>query len=604
MPRSLTIALLVAVSGGASARAGVLDCGPWRAVISPPFGVEALSHRDDAILRSETPPPFPIVRGGGTGVVVLRDWAADGDGLGFRAALRAIDSSLQSDLELSRRFAAVGDCTRGFTVAEQLSIAAATPIVRGLEVRVPLLRFPLTAGNVFVPRRDGRGVLLETNRDHCVSYELGGDSPFEGCIPLAVPVIDVALGGGRRLAIFTDPMFTASFRLQRDGESWVLWLGWRHPKDVPFSQVDRGIYYHVHGDLAHAALDAFMAEVAVAATPAWTADIGLVYFDYLSDRGEGWARDLDVLAANIPPQQRHRVAVTVHGWYDVVGSYSYDRETDRFRERWFGQEERWGRAVPLDMAAVRDRLDDARDLGFRVLIYFADGLSFDRTTAVGETLDPILGMNSWNGPDVVSELAVASPADAGVRDFFHAYLRALLCEVGDHVDGLVWDETFWPRRGAYAETSPPAHADVAMMTLTRELTAIVSEWNPDIAFLTSEAPGLGALDPPPYVLMAHGTFQDSECDPVAWSYGLFPNWRKPLWSVLWASRTRFADMATGVNKFGAPVSLANGWADDWGPSEMSADELRRALDLARLDERPRRRPRYLEVDPVVYLAAP
>ncbi len=95
-------------------------------------------------------------------------------------------------------------------------------------------------------------------------------------------------------------------------------------------------------------------------------------------------------------------------------------------------------------------------------------------------------------------------------------------------------------------------------------------FDPQKVFLASDCIGVfGWNDVPGYAMVADGTYQDTHCDSVAWSYGLFPNWRNTLWSCNWSDVTDFHLTRWGVRTFGVPVAISNGWGDDCGPSEWS-----------------------------------
>jgi hypothetical protein len=123
------------------------------------------------------------------------------------------------------------------------------------------------------------------------------------------------------------------------------------------------------------------------------------------------------------------------------------------------------------------------------------------------------------------------------------------------------------------------------MRLAHDVTRLVDDYNRahrrQIAFLTSDCIGAayGRKEKAPYALAAHGTFQDSWCQPQAWSYGVFPNYRNVLWSVCWWPVTKWAWIDFGVRNYQAAVSLSNGWGDDKGFSEMSPAQQARAMAL-------------------------
>ncbi len=85
--------------------------------------------------------------------------------------------------------------------------------------------------------------------------------------------------------------------------------------------------------------------------------------------------------------------------------------------------------------------------------------------------------------------------------------------------------------------------------------------------------------------------------PAAWSYGLFPTWRNVLWSCNWWSVTRFDHTRWGVEHYGVPVAISNGWEDDRGPSEWTPQDREKILALFRQRLARKDRVRYLAVDP-------
>ena len=72
----------------------------------------------------------------------------------------------------------------------------------------------------------------------------------------------------------------------------------------------------------------------VAAGPAWLHDIALVDYDFMSDEGNGWFRDIEALNAAIPRALRHHVFLCLHGWYDWVGRYCFDSATHKLDDSW------------------------------------------------------------------------------------------------------------------------------------------------------------------------------------------------------------------------------------------------------------------------------
>ena len=191
----------------------------------------------------------------------------------------------------------------------------------------------------------------------------------------------------------------------------------------------------------------------VPAGPQWLHEIAMIDYDFLSDDGQGWERDVQLLAEWLKPEQRQRVALCLHGWYDALGSYCFDAQTKQLKNDWvaFGLT----RKVHLTQDELRRRMHLARSLGFRVLLYFGDGLAAD-SGVPGYRDDwayrhpdgkPITG---WQGPDTYGTTYMRNPAHPEVAQWYLDYCDALLRTYGTDFDGLVWDETFHAALGQIA----------------------------------------------------------------------------------------------------------------------------------------------------------
>ena len=344
----------------------------------------------------------------------------------------------------------------------------------------------------------------------------------------------------------------------------------------------------------------------VPAGPQWLHEIAMIDYDFLSDNGQGWQRDVQLLAEWLKPEQRQRVAFCLHGWYDALGSYCFDPQTKQLRDNWvaFGRT----RKVQLTQDELRQRMHLARSFGFRVLLYYGDGLAAD-SGVPGYREDwayrnpdgkPITG---WQGPDTYGLTYLRNPAHPEVAQWYLDYCDALLTTYGAEFDGLVWDETFHASLGQIAREPAPAYCDRAFLALVKSLAQRVHVFDPQKVFLASDCIGIpGMENVPGYGMVAHGTWQDSWCHPVAWSYGLFPNWRNVLWSCNWSPIGNFHYTRFGVEAFGVPVAISNGWGDDCGPSEWQRDQRDRMLALFEKRCAQTDRVRYLTTDPAKLLA--
>ena len=240
----------------------------------------------------------------------------------------------------------------------------------------------------------------------------------------------------------------------------------------------------------------------------------------------------------------------------------------------------------MSKAEMHRRIGYAKDRGFRVVLYYADGLTACEGAGPPAN-DQLLSWGGWQGPDTVGKPYTQNPAHPAVYKWYVDYLKALLAEYGHEIDGFVWDETFMIRAGtiAPAQSPRPAYLAPIFMQLTRELTQVTTAYGKDLAFLASDCQGVPMdektrwLDVPPYAIMAHGTYQDSHSDPSAWPYGIFANYRNTLWSCNWQAVTRFDFTQFGVEHYGTPVAVTNGWLDDKGLARLSDAERTAVMQL-------------------------
>ena len=92
-----------------------------------------------------------------------------------------------------------------------------------------------------------------------------------------------------------------------------------------------------------------------------------------------------------------------------------------------------------------------------------------------------------------------------------------------------------------------------MMRLVREVARKVEMHNPQMALLASDCAGI--IDAANYAMVAHGTYQDSWCQPGTWAPGLYPNWRNTMWCCCWwpihkwkwMERSKVADVALALD---------------------------------------------------------
>ncbi|MCC7475386.1 MAG: discoidin domain-containing protein [Pirellulales bacterium] len=504
-------------------------------------------------------------------------------------------------LSVRRRLEA-REASAGYDLVETFELQPASPIQQDLEITRPfaIVRadgneaddsehcvFPLKNGWV-KPQR----LSTEPSRaEYRLGHWLGGKDSQE----LALPVVQANGAGGWQAAICADPRFSAQFTLHQDSKSVAGEIRYRYlASRVPIAGVEtRTFGFSLRKtppttEPFGSTMDAFFRLMLpdVRPGPQWLHEIYLIKYDYLSDDGKGWRQDVEKLAEWLTPEERKHVALCFHGWYDYLGVYAYNETTGRMKDKWVAMP--GSRKVPFTQESMQNDLRRARELGFRVLLYFGDGTiqdsgapgyqpAWDLVNEKGETPRP-----TWEGPDTIGKTTIRNPAIPEAAQWYRGYLKALLETYGPVVDGFVWDETFYIRMGDVAGNPAPSYCARGMFDLIKSLTEQVESYDPQKVFLTSDCVGFpGMEDAVGYGMVADGNFQDTWCIPVAWSYGLLPNWRNTSWSCIWAAVQHYHWMQWGVETFGVPVSISNGFGDDLGPAEWTPDLRDQVLQLFR-----------------------
>ena len=458
-------------------------------------------------------------------------------------------------------------------------------------------------GALVRPERNGflRTVPFPPDRGEGGCFALG--QAARGGPLLGMPVIGFVWDEpqGSQLAVSADPYCGGVLRAtaRKDGAEPCTRVGVTAVYSgsiVPLRSERRTLALEFHRKGADGILRSFYRTIPeIEPGPAWIHGVHLVYYDYLSENGEGWFKDLQALADRIPPRHRGRVAVCAHGWYDYFQQYAYDHEHKKLLKEWTAFP--GTRKTPMSLENMHKRLKFARDLGFRVLLYFADGTNSDsgapnfRKEFVLKDRDGKT-FPGWKGPDSLGDPLMMDPSVPELRDWYLGYLKALLEEYARDVDGLVWDETFYiPTDFISYGQAGPAYADRAMMGLVAQLTQMVQSYhdrNPDLVFLASD---LGQTN---YALVAHGTYQDSAMRESAWGPSMFSNYRNCLWSCNWYPLGGDKNNQIAAEKYGLPQGLSNGWEDNCGPSRMPPELLDAVLKRFTKNVEPgRQRLRYL-----------
>ncbi|MGA9363744.1 MAG: hypothetical protein WBW16_05180 [Bacteroidota bacterium] len=471
------------------------------------------------------------------------------------------------------------------------------------------IHLPLAQRKLFAPLFDGRGLRTSLQTPRNWHYECAGGTGADESERLAIPMLDeYSLESTLHIAQFADPFFSTGIHSSAgDSHGFVSCVFFQAAGRQQFQKRRFCCYLHT-GD-ADTALRAFFRYTIPNCPPGpdWLHDIAMVDYDYLSKKGQGWYRDIDKLSELIAPVDRHRVLMTLHGWYDLLGHYSYDESAKKLLGEWItmpGSDK-----ITMTPDDMHKRIAYAKERGFRVALYFADGMAIDSGAPnysediIYRELDGQLRKHHWGGPDTIAQTYIMNPVHPKVHSFFHGYLKALLDEFGKEIDALNWDETFTTKIGDLSK-DPPGYADRSFMLLCKELRDMVKAHNPEIAFLASDDTGLTLPQndgsywralPAQNALVFDGTFQDSQFYPTAWQYGLFPNYRNVLWSCNWQPFNHFDWTNTGVRVFGTPAPISNGWAEDKGISDCSEAEVKKILELFEFKKNQRSRLRWLEV---------
>jgi hypothetical protein len=480
-------------------------------------------------------------------------------------------------------------------VGRELTVECAEKLAADLTVKLPL--WPPLNRDTWLPLFNGTAGKLG-GRAAC-AYKFAGVLPADG-VRLSIPMVSGSGGSiAPRVTIATDPYFSSLFR-QRSVE-------WTYPQPVGLEDgaERRTVVTVFHAGAAEDAVEAFFADALpdVPAGPKWLHEIAMVDYDYMSDEGKGWFADIDALAKVLPREDRAKVFLCLHGWYDWVGRNCFDMKKGQFDDQWtvFGNYEKtknrpskgklegdtidvgFAKCLPvrLTLVKIHERLAYARSRGFRVGMYFAGG-TVSGTDLPNFSPRRVLRKNGWGGPDVPGDAYTENPLLPEVCRFYLGYTDALLAEFGHEVEAFVWDETFQTNAGSLGSAEVPGYADRAMMRLVRAVAKKIEDHNRQsngqIALLASDDLGLNG-DAAPYALVAHGTYQDSWCDPKAWSYGIFPNYRNAMWSCCWWPVTKWKWIEIGVHQYQAPVAISNGWGDNAGFAELSPEMQRKVLAL-------------------------
>ncbi|OHB79366.1 MAG: hypothetical protein A2V98_00620 [Planctomycetes bacterium RBG_16_64_12] len=468
------------------------------------------------------------------------------------------------------------------------------------------------------PLRNGvvTNVVLGSPETAAAYFTLGRGATSSKGHELAMPVVGLGFDGDDEssLAVATDPYCGAQFRLTMRGEeeqrgASITLASTYKGTLVPVKREARTCVFVSHQRGVDGMLASFYDTIPeIEPGAAWIHDVQLNYFDYLGKQGRAWFADIEKLAEKVPAEKRKAVVVNLHGWYDYLGRYAFDRNSRKLEDEWLAFPKT--RKIPMSKAEIHRRVRLAKDLGFRVVLYFADGLNSD--SGMPDFPEHWLFKDEhgnlrkgWTDPSTGVTCAM-DPSNPEVRRFFLDYVEAVLDEYGREIDGLGWDETQYIAQEKLSSVGGAlAYADRNFMRLVADITQLVGRRrteNPDLVFLTSDCVGCWGDRHVPYALVSHGTYQDTACNPVAWPPGLLPNYRNCLWSCNWSPLTNRDWNRIAAEEYGLPQGLSCGYGDDVGPAEMSEEMLDEVIGrfLKRVEEGGRRR--YL-TEPTAHVVA-
>jgi len=485
-----------------------------------------------------------------------------------------------------------------------------SPLPFDLSVRQKAVIEGLSQAEAVLPRRDGKVAYYDVPQKKPLMafqyYDVPQQKPLQAYwflgsgftregLELALPLIGLRKkdGGSDILSVATDPYLGVQFNVLGTGDSLgtvsVDFVSSFQGSLSPVQTETRTIEISISSDSKDELFKTFYHTIPdIKPGPAWIHDIQLNYYDYIADEGRSLKPDLEELTKRIPEKYRKNVLVCLHGYYDYLGRYAYNNKTKRIDDAWKAYDEK-AQMVPMTKEELHRRIKMVKEMGFRCAIYYFDAMAYEDANPEfnpewiwrDETGNPIIWYYWQKRPDSKGHTNyMMNPAHPGVRQWFLDYTKALITEFGKDLDCLVWDETNAVQQGTTAKIgSGMTEADRAMMRLVSDITREVQRgWtlNPDLAFMTSDcidAHGPSKEVQVPYCLVSHGTYQDSWCDPKAWSPGMLPNYRNCLISCNWSAVKNRDWNRIAAEEYGMPQGLANGFGEDIGPSEMPKEIL-------------------------------
>ena len=475
---------------------------------------------------------------------------------------------------------------------------------------------PEACKDLVLPERGGHLRRYDVDAGPWGFFDIGRAVKRSGS-ELAVPTVGMNFDTFA-FAISSDPYMGIAYHAERHssekGEGVKLVLHNEFPgESVPFHSEKRTLCLQLHARKnPDVLLENFYYTIPeIEAGPPWIHNIKINFYDYIADAGEALEKDLEALAKRIPAAKRKHVIVCLHGYYDYLGRYSYNHSKGAFDEEWLAYDNHQ-RCLPMTRDALHDRMKLVKSHGFRVGIYFADALAYDRLNPDfredwllrDEAGDAVNWFYWQQRPDKKDELEnfLLDPSNPEVQEWFLGYTRAYIKAFGRDLDALVWDETQCVVQSQVAKSdNGKASIDRAMMKLVASVAIEIQKHrseHPDLALLVSDIIDFDLYTKPghlPNCLVAHGTWQDSACDPKGWAPALIPNFRNCVISCNWEPVTNRDRNRIACDQFGLPQGVSNGYGDEQGPANMPPEILDEIVDrFLKLCDKGRDRVRYLQ----------
>ena len=467
------------------------------------------------------------------------------------------------------------------------------------------------------------GVFDQWSVDEAQKYTFvgpgSGESAGEALHRLGLPYLLIRVASGGVFLFGVDPDFHVTLDTRIDSEGCLhITAGWAYRAAAGRHAEECRRFLLEWADSESDAVKRWhdWASLTDQNTLAWTSDVAFQNYDFLSKNGDGWFRDIECANGFIKESLRHHGMFTMHGWYDEIGRYCFDRESGKLVDAWTAFRHmsspefqkfdktvsesatglgaapyRWRNLrnyspVSMDWGKIRDRLSFAKKSGYRTCLYILTGLQrageWREYEGTGLALE--FDVPLWQGPDLMGPSHLQNPLHPDVCQAVLSYVGALLGKVGDLCDAFVIDESYYIAAGTLGPSSMPGYADRAQAMLFREITRLCHDYKPGFAVFSADQTALPLAIVSdrsyPYCLHCDGIYQDSASWPDVFSACQMAAGQKPAFICDWAPRTNFLLQQRAVVKHNATLAWSNGpFGDDTGLADLTPADLAKVADL-------------------------